>query len=113
MPLTRPRIRTDLSFAEVDGEAVVYHHGTNEVHYLNPTATLAFRLFDGTATVGELSREIAGEYDARPSDVEMHMRTVLREFGELSLLSDNGDSAPELPPEDRRAVQRRMVPRST
>ena len=39
MALVRPKIRDDLAFVVLDGEAVIYDTRNQNIHHLNPTAT--------------------------------------------------------------------------
>lgn len=71
---------------ELDGEAVIYDDESGELHHLNPTATIVFNLCDGTATIKELSAEIANAFEQPAAEVEKQVRTLLREFRKVNLL---------------------------
>ena len=95
--LAQPRgaIMTDRRFAknpnlfveDMDEEMVLYEAGSHRAIYLNETATLVWRLCDGTRTVQELIEMLAENYpDARadlPRDIESAVEMLLRE-GALS-----------------------------
>jgi PqqD family protein of HPr-rel-A system len=89
MPAMKPRIRQDLTVVELDGEAVVYDDDSGELHHLNPTATVVLTLCDGTATVKELSAEIADVFRQPPDEVERQVRALLRDFRKVGLLEGN------------------------
>lgn len=83
---SRPKVRTDLDIVELDDELVLYDPARDEVHYLNATAGLVFRLCDGSATVRELSTEIAEALGAPEKRVERQVRTLLKDLREVGLL---------------------------
>ena len=76
---------------ELDGEAVVYDERSGELHHLNTTATLVFDLCDGTASVKELSADLAEAFQVPPDEVERQVRALLRRFRKAGLL--DGGSA--------------------
>ena len=86
----RPRVRDDLTFVEIDGEAVVYDEVDDRLHYLNQTATLVFKLFDGSTTITELSGEIAAASGLPVTQVERDVRTLNRQFRRSGLMTVNG-----------------------
>jgi len=42
---------------------VIYHHKTDLVHYLNPTAALVFELCNGRHTLAEMTGIVSAAYD--------------------------------------------------
>jgi PqqD family protein of HPr-rel-A system len=90
----RPAVRDDLTVVELDGEAVVYDEETGDLHHLNPTATLVFRLCDGTGTARELAADIAEAYRQPPHEVERQIRGLLRRFRRAGLLRGPSRLAP-------------------
>lgn len=92
MPAMRPKIREDLAVVELDHEAIVYDEDAGRLHHLNPTATMIFQMCDGTATVKELSADIADAYGLETSDVERQIRALLREFRKSDLLKGRTQS---------------------
>ena len=86
MPAMKPKFRQDLTVVELDGEAVIYDDESGELHHLNPTATVVFTLCDGTATVKELSADIADAFSQPAHEVERQVRALLREFRKVNLL---------------------------
>ena len=57
MTARQPKVRTELTVVELDGEAVVYDAQSMDVHRFNPSATLILGLLDGSATLEELAVE--------------------------------------------------------
>lgn len=97
MAALKPRIRGDLTIVDLDGEATVYDNASGDLHTLNPTATIVLHLCDGTATISELSTEIAGAFDMQVQEIEPQVRTLLRGFRKAGLLepgsADRGEGA--------------------
>jgi len=83
---SRPKVRTDLDIVELDDELVLYDPARDEVHYLNATAALVFKLCDGSATVRELSTEIGEALGVPAKRVERQVRTLLKDLREAGLL---------------------------
>lgn len=90
MPRAKPRARSDLAIVELDGEAVIYDERSGSLHHLNPTATIVFSLCKGTATIQELSTDIADAFGVSLQMVEPDVRRVLRQFRKADLLDGNG-----------------------
>ena len=90
MPAVKPRIREDLTTVELDGEIVIYDERTDEIHHLNPTASVVFSLCDGRSTVREMARDIAQAFGAEADQVEREVRALLREFRKAELLAEKG-----------------------
>lgn len=83
---SKPKVRQDLDIIELDDELVLYDPARDEVHYLNATAALVFRLCDGSVTVKELSTEIGEAMGIPPKRVERQVRTLLKDLREVGLL---------------------------
>ena len=69
MTARRPKVRTELTVVELDGEAVVYDEESMDVHRFNPSATVILGLLDGRATVEELAVDISDVFGQRREDV--------------------------------------------
>lgn len=90
----KPRAREEgLTVAHLDREAVIYDERSGDLHHLNPTATLVFQLLDGSATIKELSADIAGAYGLAAEEVEGQVRALVRRFRRAGLL--DGEVASE------------------
>lgn len=92
MAAMKPKVREDLAVVELDHEAIVYDEDGGRLHHLNPTATMIFQMCDGTATVKELSADIADVYGLDVADVERQVRALLREFRSSDLLEGKAQS---------------------
>jgi PqqD family protein of HPr-rel-A system len=79
---------------------ILYNHDSSLVHHLNPSAALVWQLCDGQASVGDLAKEIADEYDLEGKEVEAQVASVIAEFDALDLVEDAGRPSPN---GDRRA----------
>jgi hypothetical protein len=131
MPALKPKIREGLAIADFGQELVVSdcQHGHSHLHYLNPSATLVFRICDGTGSVPELAADIADLYGLPPGAVEPDVREIIRGFRRMGLLTfkpvarrpapndehhhghehDHAHSAVE-PPDERARIQREVPP---
>ena len=88
MPAQKPKVRSDLTVVELEGEAVIYDDTVRQVHYLNRTATIVFNLCDGSSTVKELAGDIADALSLQPREVESQVRTLIRSFREAGFLDE-------------------------
>jgi PqqD family protein of HPr-rel-A system len=82
----KPRVRDDLAVVELDGEAVIYDERSGNLHHLNPTATVVFSLFDGTASIRDVATDIGEAYGMPAPDVERQVRSLLRQFRKKELI---------------------------
>jgi hypothetical protein len=97
MPAQKPKVRSDLTVVELEGEAVIYDDETRQVHYLNRTATIVFNMCDGTSTVKQLSDEIAEAFSLPQEEVGRQVRTLIRSFREAEFL-EKGSTGPATSP---------------
>ena len=88
MPAQKPKVRSDLTVVELEGEAVIYDDLVRQVHYLNRTATIVFNLCDGSSTIKELAGDIADAFSLQPDEVESQVRTLIRSFREAGFLDE-------------------------
>ena len=86
MAPVKPMLRGDLTVVDLDGEATIYDDATGDLHTLNPTATMVLHLCDGTATINELSAELANAFDMPSAEIEPQVRALLRKFRRAGLL---------------------------
>jgi coenzyme PQQ synthesis protein D (PqqD) len=92
VPLLKPKVRSDLTVVEMEGEAVIYDEQTGQIHYLNRTATIVFNLCDGGSTIKEFSTEIAEAFTLSREEVERQVRSLIRSFRKAGFLEDAGTS---------------------
>jgi PqqD family protein of HPr-rel-A system len=86
VPRVKPRARADLTVEELDGEAVIFDEENGSFHHLNSTATVVFRLCDGTATMPQLAEDLADAFDVPVKEVEPQVRTLVGQFRRANLL---------------------------
>jgi PqqD family protein of HPr-rel-A system len=89
----KPKTRDDLTFVDVDDDALVYDPRNHDVHHLNPTGKLVFQLCDGTSSLEETATAIADAFGADPDAVERDVRGAARELRKLGLLEDGQAAA--------------------
>jgi hypothetical protein len=92
MPLdatTRPRVREDVVFRELDEEWVVFDPVTRRLHALNVTAALVWEHCGGDLTVTEIVEAVQSAFaDAPATDtVRRHVEEVLERFRAEGLLA--------------------------
>jgi PqqD family protein of HPr-rel-A system len=107
---SKPRSRQDLEALHLDGEAVIYDASTGEVHHLNPTAALVFRLCDGTGTVPELASDIADAFGVPEAEVEGQVEALVSEFREAGLLAGSLRLVADPRPATSDAPERSIAP---
>jgi len=72
------------------GDGIVLFNGDSTlVHHLNPTAAIVWHLCTGEATVAELARDIAQEYDLDAFSTEAQVAGVIGELDALGLVIDS------------------------
>src|SRR2546422_3041788 len=77
MPALKPKARADLTFVQVEDEAILYDPESVRLHHLNPSAALIFQLCDGSGTVKELARDIAAELKLPHDEIYRQGRQVV------------------------------------
>jgi PqqD family protein of HPr-rel-A system len=87
VPVTRPKVRDDLTVVELDGEAVIYDEAAGELHHLNPSATLVFGLLDGTSTVRIIAADLSEATGIPVDEMESQLRGLIRQFRKLGLMN--------------------------
>lgn len=92
-PAVVPRPRRTVAHVELDGEGVLYDEETNQIHLLDPIATLIWGGLDGRTSLEELSAELSGAFGADPDRVRFDVLEAVRGFAEQNLLEDG--SVPE------------------
>ena len=58
-----------IAWVEVDDQVVVWSDATQELHHLDPIATLVFRLCDGTSTLGDTVADLARLFGREPDQI--------------------------------------------
>jgi PqqD family protein of HPr-rel-A system len=96
-----PRRAEDLTCERIDGELLVYHHGTGETHALNEAAGAVFELCDGTTSRAAMAAELARRCGLPPDEAIVDL--ALADLEEAGLIVAG--------PGDRRIVTRRALVR--
>jgi PqqD family protein of HPr-rel-A system len=99
-PQYRPTKVAEVLELDMGDGLILYNHDSSLVHHLNPSAALVWQLCDGQASVEDLAREIAEEYELEGKEVEAQVASVIAEFDALDLVEDAGRPSPN---GDRRA----------
>ncbi|HEX6208555.1 MAG TPA: PqqD family protein [Actinomycetota bacterium] len=89
-PEAAPRPRATVAHVEIDGEGVLYDEVSNQIHLLNPIATLIWSGLDGRTTLEELSAELSDAFGADLARVRFDVLEAVRGFAEQDLLEDEG-----------------------
>lgn len=82
----RPRRAAGVVSRSVDREMVLVHAGQNKVRALNPVGARLWQLADGSRSVADLARIIAGEYVVDLPQAEADAARFCRELAERGLL---------------------------
>lgn len=92
----RPRIRPGVEAVDVDGQLVLWEPHSNQVHRLDPTASLLWPLLDGSATVTELALDVADVFGIRVKQAERDIAALVESLAATHLLDDaDPRSAPD------------------
>jgi PqqD family protein of HPr-rel-A system len=95
MPALKPKARADLTFVQVEDEAILYDPESVRLHHLNPSAALIFQLCDGSGTVKELARDIAEELGLPPDDILQQVQQVIGHFEHSGILDGKRERTEE------------------
>jgi uncharacterized metal-binding protein len=90
----RPAKVSDVLELDMGDGLILFNHDSSLVHHLNPSAALVWQLCDGVASVGQLAKEIAEEYELVRRDVLDQVAAVIAEFDALDLVRDERSEQP-------------------
>jgi PqqD family protein of HPr-rel-A system len=90
----RPVKVSDVLELDMGDGLILFNHDSSLVHHLNPSAALVWQLCDGEASVSQLAREIAEEYELARDDVLDQVAAVIAEFDALDLVRDERSERP-------------------
>jgi hypothetical protein len=76
-PNAIPVPRAGVRFEELDGEAVVYDRSGKRASYLNDTATVIWKLCNGTHAVPDIVAVLAKEYPEDAASVASDVRETI------------------------------------
>jgi PqqD family protein of HPr-rel-A system len=83
---------------EFDGEALVYHRQTGEVHRLDSVGSIIWHFLDGHTTVDELVTDLSTAFEVDPSVVRGDVEDLLERLGRGFLLAGGPAPEPRLEP---------------
>lgn len=86
----RAALRRGRSVAAVElgGETVLLSARTGRAYHLDARASLVWACLDGTATVDEMARDLAREFDASVHRIRRDVMELTSALGRLGLLED-------------------------
>ena len=90
----------DAVTVEFDGETVIYHRQTGDVHRLDSIGAIVWRCLDGQTTVDELVGDLSTAFAVDRSVVRSDLAELLERLRQASLL-DGGPSPVPLITEPR------------
>ena len=82
----RPKVRTELTVVELDGEAVIYDAESMDVHRFNASATLILGLLDGSTTLEELAVDLSDVFGQPLEEVQSQLDELIRRLDESDVL---------------------------
>lgn len=81
-----PKRKEKLPWRELDGRAVIIHPQKNQVHELNPVATLIWKNVDGSRSVESLAALIELEFETSTEQVLGDVKDFLIDLKNRELL---------------------------
>ena len=99
-PERAPSRASDAVTVEFDGETVIYHRGTGDVHRLDSIGAIVWRCLDGQSTVDELVGDLSTSFEVDRSVVQSDVAELLERLRDAFLL-DRGLSPVPLLTEPR------------
>jgi hypothetical protein len=88
-PDYRPARSPSVIAVELDGEAVLYLTERDEMHLLNPLATVVWNIIDGQAPVSTLADELAEAFGADVGQVLSDLTVLLGQLDADGLVTDS------------------------
>lgn len=85
----RPRTRTDLEFAEIAGEAVIWDARWRRAHRLDAVGTLLWPFLDGSVSIGELIADAAEAWGIPAADARAGVVALVEQVASAGLLEDD------------------------
>lgn len=82
----KPRPKPDYRIERLDGEILLYHPASTKVMYLNETASLIWRLCDGTRTTADIAGLLQEAFPEQAATIADEVESTLRRFVEQDAL---------------------------
>jgi len=84
---SKPRIRSDLQYRELDDGGVVYDTAAERIHTLNITAAYVWNCCDGSRDISEIASELHEQVNVPLDRALKDVREVIAYFENEGLLS--------------------------
>ncbi len=88
---TAPTRRMDLTFHEIDGEALIYDPNSADTHRFNSTALFIWQCCDGQSGPVDIAEKVMDCYEVTYEEAIEHVHRTLVEFRAKSLLASMND----------------------
>jgi hypothetical protein len=86
----QPLAREDLISQDLGSELMLYNPKNDSAHVLNHTATVIFRLCDGSHSLEDIAREVKGQFEVKEGyDLSREIEDFLENFKEKGLLKES------------------------
>jgi hypothetical protein len=80
--IKKPRHRPDYRLEALDNEILLYHPTSTKVLYLNETASMIWKLCNGTRTTGEITELLQNAFPEQAATIDDEVEATLRNFVE-------------------------------
>ncbi len=80
-----PRSPTRLLVREIGGEVLILDTVADQIHQLNASASLVWRLYAAGKGLSEISKALVNEFDITQTEAERDARQALQKFRALKL----------------------------
>ena len=80
--LKKPRQKPDYRLEKLENEILLYHPAKTQVLYLNETASLIWKLCDGTRTTAEITQLLEDAFPEHAAKIRDEVDSTLRSFVE-------------------------------
>ena len=84
----KPIARVDLLAREIEGEFVLLDLKTNQIHQLNPTASLIWSHCDGTHSINEIASIVVHNFSVSENIALNDVIVIVEGFKDKNLLND-------------------------
>lgn len=85
----RPKKKSRLLHGEMSEDAVLYDEETKEIHVLNPTAFLVWKLCDGGHSVEDIEQAVKREFSTRAGqEIAEDIQKIVDTFKDKGLLEE-------------------------
>lgn len=84
--MDRPKRKEDYRLEEVDGELLLYHPGSTKILYCNETASLIWKLCDGTRSGEEITKALRDVFPEAADSIAGDVEETLKRFLEHDAL---------------------------